>query len=70
MVNHHYAILTKSPYFGSVIKYIQENNLIFEPHLNRTRFWLPEELHNDFNKLGGHCDFVPSDQDLITGGYA
>jgi hypothetical protein len=71
MVTHHYAILTKSPYFGSVIKYIQENNLTFEPHLNRTRFWLPEELHNDFiDKLGGHCDFVPSDQDLMTGNPA
>ena len=57
MVTYHYAILKS--YFGSVIKYIQEN-IIFEPHLNR------KELHNDF-KLG-HCDFA-SDQDL-TGGYA
>ena len=71
MVTHHYAILTKSPYFLSVINYIKENNLTYEPHLNRTRFWVTEELHNDFiDKLGGHCDFVPSDQDLITGGIA
>ena len=71
MVTHHYAILTRSDRFLDVINYIKENNLTYEPHLNRTRFWLPEELHNDFiDKLGKHCDFVPSDQDLMTGNPA
>jgi hypothetical protein len=68
MVTHHYAILTRSDKFLDIANYIQENNLNYEIHLNRTRFWVPDELHTEFTTLyGGHCDFVPSDQDLMTG---
>ena len=65
---NHYAILTGSTKFLEVAKYITENNLDYEVHLNRTRFWVPDELLSNFiNKHGEHCDFVPENQDLMTG---
>jgi hypothetical protein len=65
---NHYAILTNSSKFIDVMNYIRENELQCEVHLNRTRFWVPDELHCDFtNNYSGYCDFVPANQDLITG---
>ena len=66
--SHHYAILTLSEKFVEVVRYIREHNIPYEVHLNRTRFWVPEELLSDFiSTYGGYCDFVPFDQDLMTG---
>ena len=65
---NHYAILTSSSKFYEVIRYISENKLKYEPHLNRTRFWVPEEKLQEFISLyGGYCDYVPSNQDLQLG---
>lgn len=66
--SHHYAILTRSAMFREVCNYIIEHNLPCEVHANRTRFWVPESILSDFlHTYGGHCDFVPADQDLVTG---
>ena len=39
---NHYCVYTSDPHFLAVAKYITEKNFRFEPHLNRTRFWVPE----------------------------
>ena len=66
--SHHYAILTLSEKYVEVARYITKHNIPYEVHLNRTRFWIPEELLSEFiNTYGGYCDFVPSDQNLMTG---
>lgn len=67
-MKHHYAILTLSKHFTEVTTWIRENKLTCEVHLNRTRFWVPEELLSEFiNAYGGYCDFVPDNQDLAIG---
>jgi len=66
--SHHYAILTLSEKYAEVARYIIKHNLPYEVHANRTRFWVPEELLSEFvSTYGGYCDFVPSDQNLMTG---
>lgn len=66
--SQHYAILTLSEKFVDVVGYIKEHNLPYEVHANRTRFWVPEELLSEFvSTYGGYCDFVPFDQNLMTG---
>jgi hypothetical protein len=37
-----YYVLTRNPQFIEVGKWIDENQIKFEPHLNRTRFWVPD----------------------------
>jgi len=68
MIEHHYAILTSSHKYRDVMEYIGEKNYRYEAHLNRTRFWVPNSDLPEFISLyGGYCDFVPHDQDLMTG---
>ena len=38
----HYYVLTSNPAFLDVFTFIQAQNLKFEVHLNRIRFWTPE----------------------------
>ena len=38
----HYYVLTSNPAFLDVFTFIQAQNLKFQVHLNRTRFWIPE----------------------------
>lgn len=65
---NHYAILTRSNAFGLVINYIKENDLKFEVHLNRTRFWVPDTLHESFlTKFGSVVNPVHPNENLITG---
>jgi hypothetical protein len=37
-----YYVLTLDPRSWEVCQWIDRNNLTFEAHLNRTRFWVPE----------------------------
>lgn len=37
-----YAVYTMDPNFLEVVKWINLHKLKYEPHLNRTRFWIPE----------------------------
>jgi hypothetical protein len=66
--SQHYAVLSTSPKFREVLRFIEDNNLLYEAHLNRTRFWVTPEVRTEFESyLGGYCDFVPYDQNLMTG---
>jgi hypothetical protein len=63
-----YCVYTSDKKFSEVIRYISENKLAYEPHLNRTRFWVPESMHTEFLKeWGGICTYVHPDEDLTTG---
>jgi hypothetical protein len=37
-----YFVLTRNPQFLEVGKWISANNIKYEIHLNRTRFWVPD----------------------------
>lgn len=37
-----YYVLTLDPRIGDVFRWIETNELTYEVHLNRTRFWVPE----------------------------
>jgi len=41
-VTHQYAIYTQHPNFLDVARWLSVNQLKYEPHLNRTRFWVPD----------------------------
>ena len=64
-----YYILTLDPEFLSVVKWIKDNKIDFESHLNRTRFWVKEgeEMAMFLLTWGNVCIPVYDDEDLITG---
>ena len=64
-----YYILTLDPEFLSVVKWIKDNKIDFEAHLNRTRFWVNEgeEMAMFLLTWGSVCTPVYEDEDLITG---
>lgn len=37
-----YCVYTWHEQFGEVLQWITQNNIKFEVHANRTRFWVPE----------------------------
>jgi len=39
-----YAVLTDSPDYPRVMRWVEGQELAIEVHLNRTRFWIPEGL--------------------------
>jgi hypothetical protein len=39
-----YCVYTRDDRFLEVARWVTDNNLKFEPHLNRTRFWVPEGM--------------------------
>ena len=39
-----YCVYTRDDRFLEVARWVTDNNLKFEPHLNRTRFWVPEGI--------------------------
>lgn len=39
-----YCVYTRDARFLEVARWVTDNNLKFEPHLNRTRFWVPEGI--------------------------
>jgi hypothetical protein len=63
-----YCVFTTDKNFREVMTYISENKLANEPHLNRTRFWVPESMHTEFLKeWGSVCRYVHPEEDLTTG---
>ena len=65
----HY-ILTLHPNAREVFTWIFDNNLEFEVHLNRTRFWVPTDssLNTYFQLwLREYCGLVDGSLDLTTG---
>ena len=39
-----YAVLSASPDYLQVMRWVELQGFAIEPHLNRTRFWIPEGL--------------------------
>jgi hypothetical protein len=66
---YQFAIYSTDSEFLDVARYITEKKFKYEPHLNRTRFWIedgPELLM--FLLTWGHvCRRVHDDEDLVLG---
>jgi hypothetical protein len=39
-----YCVYTRDDRFLEVVEWVSNKKLKFEPHLNRTRFWVPEGI--------------------------
>jgi hypothetical protein len=58
-----YYVLTASPYLKKVYAFIQQHDLSYEVHLNRTRFWIntDSESFTEFAlRWADHCPPVES----------
>jgi hypothetical protein len=55
-----YAIYTATPNFILCLEWVVKHEIKWEPHLNRTRFWIPEgPLHTEFLlRWSQHCEFI------------
>jgi hypothetical protein len=63
-----FAVYTKDDQFVDVVRYLRSNNIKYEAHLNRTRFWIPEHELMMFRLTWGHtCTEVHDDEDYLTG---
>lgn len=65
-----YYVLTMHPDAKEVLTWIWANNLQYEVHLNRTRFWVPTDssLNTYFQLwLADSCGVVNPQLDLTTG---
>ena len=65
-----YYILTLDPRASEVFNFIRDHNLTLEVHLNRTRFWIPEDssILTEFLLRFGECVHQVDDSlDLATG---
>ena len=65
-----YYILTLDPRAGEVINFIIYHKLELEIHLNRTRFWIPEEssiLTEFLLRFSDCCPRVDESVSLATG---
>jgi hypothetical protein len=51
-----YCVYTRDTDFGAVLDWLGANSLNYEVHLNRTRFWVPENhMLTDFLLRFCHC---------------
>ena len=66
---YQFAIYSADPEFLDVARYITEKKFKYEPHLNRTRFWIEEgpELVMFLLTWGQVCPRVHDDEDLVLG---
>jgi hypothetical protein len=63
-----FAIYTKDDQFVEVIRYLKANNFEYEAHINRTRFWIPDDELMMFRLTWGNtCAEVYDDEDYLTG---
>jgi len=65
-----YYVLTMHPNAKEVLAWVFENNLQYEIHLNRTRFWVPldSSLNTYFQLwLAESCGSVDPSLDTISG---
>jgi hypothetical protein len=65
----HYCVYTLEPGAPAVFRFIQENQLRFELHLTRTRFWVPEgRILTEFLLRFSECVYLVDETlDLATG---
>lgn len=66
---YQFAVYTRDEHFSAVIGWIKKNNIRFEAHLNRTRFWISESpLLMEFLLTWSHdCPRVDDELDHLTG---
>ena len=51
-----YCVYTKDPEFLQVASWLDSTSTKYEPHLNRTRFWIPEgPVLTEFLLKWGDC---------------
>jgi hypothetical protein len=65
-----YYILTLDPRCAEVFNFLQHHKLAIEVHLNRTRFWIPEQssqLTEFLLRFGDCCPRVDDTVSLATG---
>ena len=64
-----YCIYTQHPEFKDVLTWVDEHDLRYELHFNRTRFWIPSGvIHTEFMLRWYHCcSRVVDNEDLATG---
>jgi hypothetical protein len=65
-----YYILTLDPRCAEVFDFIRDHELRVDVHLNRTRFWVPEDsstLTEFLLRFSDCCPYVDESLDLITG---
>jgi hypothetical protein len=55
-----YAVYTQSPQFRDCLIWVEQHELQYELHLNRTRFWIPEgPLLTEFLlRWALHCELI------------
>jgi hypothetical protein len=60
MPTRQYAIYTVDPKFLPCLEWVEQHGLKWEPHLNRTRFWVPEgPLLTEFSlRWADHCEHI------------
>jgi hypothetical protein len=57
-----------NPMSKPVLTWIFHNRIQFEVHLNRTRFWVPEDLYTEFYLwYSESCSPVDDTLDLVSG---
>ena len=65
-----YYILTLDPRCAEVFEFIQHHKLQVDVHLNRSRFWIPEDsstLTEFLLRFSDCCPYVDTSADLATG---
>ena len=68
-VSKQYAVLNSSAHAVTVLEWIEHHNILYEIHLNRTRFWVPTNgpLYTDFAlRFAEHC-YLVQDPELVPG---
>jgi hypothetical protein len=69
-VMRQYYILTLDPRAPEVFEFIRHHKLTIEVHLNRSRFWIPEDsstLTEFLLRFADCCPYVDTSADLATG---
>jgi len=64
-----WAVLNSSPHAVTVLAWIDHNSLLYEIHLNRTRFWVPlnTEIYTEFALRWADVCFLVTDPELVPG---
>lgn len=66
---YHWAVYSRDPEFSQVLEWIQSQDIVYELHINRTRFWIPTgKLYLEFLLRFSHCCHrVDPQEDLALG---
>ena len=67
MTTEQYAVLNQHVNAIAILEWIQTHDLLYEIHLNRTRFWVPinTPLYTEFALRWADTCFTVTDPELI-----